>query len=237
MDSLWAEVYDEGTSLDRFQAEDRRNGGCDPWGSPGSYFFVEEPSDAPEVQPGEDIFAEMEPFTVKAGERTTRERRSTRGCKGSDPVGHRAWSRIMPSPFPGMDPYLEAPDIWPDFHDRLAEQISSELNRTLPPPLLRTPGDAAGDRHCRRGRTAADRPRCDRYQAARTDSEGARHGCRGVGTAPRGFIGLGADADSKRAAASSFRGDPRCLPRPCPRDADRDRQPFEQTARARPARL
>jgi hypothetical protein len=23
----------------------------------------------------------------------------------------------MPSPFPGMDPYLEAPEISPDFHD------------------------------------------------------------------------------------------------------------------------
>src|SRR5947209_17827411 len=33
-----------------------------------------------------------------------------------------------------MDPYLEAPDIWPDFHDRLAGQISAELNRALPPP-------------------------------------------------------------------------------------------------------
>jgi hypothetical protein len=31
-----------------------------------------------------------------------------------------------------MDPYLEAPDVWPDFHGRLAEQISGELNRTLP---------------------------------------------------------------------------------------------------------
>ena len=40
----------------------------------------------------------------------------------------------MPSPFPGMDPYLETPDIWPDFHDRLAEQISRDLNRTLPRP-------------------------------------------------------------------------------------------------------
>jgi hypothetical protein len=40
----------------------------------------------------------------------------------------------MPSPFPGMDPYLEAPDIWPDFHDALAGEISSELNRTLPRP-------------------------------------------------------------------------------------------------------
>jgi hypothetical protein len=33
-----------------------------------------------------------------------------------------------------MDPYLEAPDIWPDFHDRMAEQMSSDLNRTLPRP-------------------------------------------------------------------------------------------------------
>jgi hypothetical protein len=40
----------------------------------------------------------------------------------------------MPSPFPGMDPYLEAPDIWPDFHDRLAGEISAELNRALPAP-------------------------------------------------------------------------------------------------------
>lgn len=40
----------------------------------------------------------------------------------------------MPSPFPGMDPYLEAPDIWPDFHDRMAEQMSRDLNRTLPAP-------------------------------------------------------------------------------------------------------
>jgi hypothetical protein len=40
----------------------------------------------------------------------------------------------MPSPFPGMDPYLEAPDVWPDFHDQFASQISRDLNRTLPRP-------------------------------------------------------------------------------------------------------
>ena len=40
----------------------------------------------------------------------------------------------MPSPFPGMDPYLEAPDIWPDFHDRFANEMSKELNGTLPKP-------------------------------------------------------------------------------------------------------
>ena len=40
----------------------------------------------------------------------------------------------MPSPFPGMDPYLEAPHIWPDFHDALASEIRSELNQSLPRP-------------------------------------------------------------------------------------------------------
>jgi hypothetical protein len=40
----------------------------------------------------------------------------------------------MRSPFPGMDPYLESPDIWPDFHDQLAGQIARNLNRALPRP-------------------------------------------------------------------------------------------------------
>jgi hypothetical protein len=37
-------------------------------------------------------------------------------------------------PFPGMDPYLEAPDIWPDFHETLATVIREQLNASLPPP-------------------------------------------------------------------------------------------------------
>jgi hypothetical protein len=37
-------------------------------------------------------------------------------------------------PFPGMDPYLEAPDIWPDFHDALAAAIRAQLNASLPTP-------------------------------------------------------------------------------------------------------
>lgn len=40
----------------------------------------------------------------------------------------------MPSPFPGMDPWLESHSVWPDFHDRLAEQISATLNLVLPSP-------------------------------------------------------------------------------------------------------
>jgi hypothetical protein len=38
----------------------------------------------------------------------------------------------MPSPFPGMDPYLEG-DLWQEFHDRLANQISQLLLPQLPP--------------------------------------------------------------------------------------------------------
>src|SRR6266542_250856 len=40
----------------------------------------------------------------------------------------------MPSPFPGMDPYLEAPDIWPDVHEALATEIRAVLNALLPMP-------------------------------------------------------------------------------------------------------
>jgi hypothetical protein len=40
----------------------------------------------------------------------------------------------MPSPFPGMDPYLEAFDIWPDLHDALAGEIRTQLNQSLPSP-------------------------------------------------------------------------------------------------------
>lgn len=29
----------------------------------------------------------------------------------------------MPSPFPGMDPYLEAPDVWQDLHTTLIVAI------------------------------------------------------------------------------------------------------------------
>ena len=37
----------------------------------------------------------------------------------------------MPSPFPGMDPYLEG-ELWQEFHERLANQISTQLLAQLP---------------------------------------------------------------------------------------------------------
>lgn len=39
----------------------------------------------------------------------------------------------MSSPFPGMDPYIEDPDIWSDFHSNMAPEIQAQLNRTIRP--------------------------------------------------------------------------------------------------------
>ena len=40
----------------------------------------------------------------------------------------------MPSPFPGMDPYLEHPAIFPGFHDRFIAYFSEAIQAALPPP-------------------------------------------------------------------------------------------------------
>ncbi|MGH7202448.1 MAG: DUF4058 family protein, partial [Planctomycetaceae bacterium] len=39
----------------------------------------------------------------------------------------------MPSPFPGMDPYLEDPSLWPDVHHNLISEIQAVLNRAITP--------------------------------------------------------------------------------------------------------
>lgn len=42
----------------------------------------------------------------------------------------------MPSPFPGMDPWLEHPAIFPDLHDSLIFCLREALNAVLPPPYF-----------------------------------------------------------------------------------------------------
>ena len=42
----------------------------------------------------------------------------------------------MPSPFPGMDPWLESPAIFPDLHNRFITHLSEALNAVLPPPYF-----------------------------------------------------------------------------------------------------
>ena len=39
----------------------------------------------------------------------------------------------MPSPFPGMDPYIEQSKLWVDFHNDLASEIRAELNARIRP--------------------------------------------------------------------------------------------------------
>ncbi len=39
----------------------------------------------------------------------------------------------MPSPFPGMDPFLEDAEVWPDFHTDLATELKHRLNRRIGP--------------------------------------------------------------------------------------------------------
>jgi hypothetical protein len=39
----------------------------------------------------------------------------------------------MPSSFPGMDPYIETPELWSDFHNNLASEVQAQLNRLIQP--------------------------------------------------------------------------------------------------------
>lgn len=48
----------------------------------------------------------------------------------------------MPSPFPGMDPYLEDPDVWSDFHTTFITTFRRQLHAVLPPQYV-----ARVDRH------------------------------------------------------------------------------------------
>jgi hypothetical protein len=40
----------------------------------------------------------------------------------------------MPSPFPGMDPFLEDPEVFPDLHDSFTTYLREALQALLPPP-------------------------------------------------------------------------------------------------------
>ena len=47
----------------------------------------------------------------------------------------------MPSPFPGMDPYIEASGLWEDFHNHLIARISEHLADALPERYLVRTGE------------------------------------------------------------------------------------------------
>ena len=47
----------------------------------------------------------------------------------------------MPSPFPGMDPYLEDPLLWPSVHHLLISHIGMTLNPLMPPGYVAAFGE------------------------------------------------------------------------------------------------
>jgi hypothetical protein len=47
----------------------------------------------------------------------------------------------MPSPFPGMDPYLENPATWPDLHQRLIAYSAEALQPQLRPKYIARIGE------------------------------------------------------------------------------------------------
>src|SRR5579883_294337 len=57
----------------------------------------------------------------------------------------------MPSPFPGMDPWLERPAVFADLHNSFIAYFRESLNATLPPPYFAAIGtrvviEGEGDR-------------------------------------------------------------------------------------------
>jgi hypothetical protein len=42
----------------------------------------------------------------------------------------------MPSPFPGMNPYLEQEDVWHDFHKRFIPLVATVLGGQLRPRYI-----------------------------------------------------------------------------------------------------
>lgn len=47
----------------------------------------------------------------------------------------------MPSPFPGMDPFLEAPEYFPGFHKRFMVFLEEKLQKLLPRPYFANTGE------------------------------------------------------------------------------------------------
>ncbi|MBM4090587.1 MAG: DUF4058 family protein [Planctomycetes bacterium] len=75
----------------------------------------------------------------------------------------------MSCPFPGMDPYIERPEIWPDFHDSLIAAIRGALQPSLRPRYAAVIQD-------RLYVVEADRPIRPDVSVVRTTSERAHGG-------------------------------------------------------------
>src|SRR3954452_22168944 len=49
---------------------------------------------------------------------------------------HREGVLSMPSPFPGMNPYLEQDDVWHDFHEKIIPAIAERLVAQVRPKYI-----------------------------------------------------------------------------------------------------
>lgn len=64
----------------------------------------------------------------------------------------------MPSPFPGMDPYIESQGLWEDFHHRLVPEISKSLQDRLPDRYIPRLGERLYVEMVPEGRSFAAKP-------------------------------------------------------------------------------
>src|SRR5262245_18237930 len=47
-----------------------------------------------------------------------------------------SWRPLMPSPFPGIDPYLEQPDVWHDFHQSFMPAVRASPRPQVSPAYI-----------------------------------------------------------------------------------------------------
>ena len=80
----------------------------------------------------------------------------------------------MPSPFPGMDPYIEDPEIWSDFHGDLAAEIRADLNRGIQPRYVARLTPRVTYEEVEVSQTRVVRPDVGVWKPDREQSSGAR---------------------------------------------------------------
>ncbi len=68
----------------------------------------------------------------------------------------------MPSPFPGMDPYIEVPEIWSDFHSAFAAELMAQINRQVQPDYFARLEPYVTYEVLTVAQDAAHSPRCER---------------------------------------------------------------------------
>jgi hypothetical protein len=89
----------------------------------------------------------------------------------------------MPSPFPGMDPYIESPPIWTDFYGDLAYEIRAQLNRQIQPRYIARSNPTVTYEVVEVNQVRGIRPDVAVWQS-QPDTREARGGAATLGTAP-----------------------------------------------------